>query len=335
MMATSSPNAATGGITIRGQEIPVRTADLDQQKLRFYPDNPRIYALIHHGGHEPDQEEIERLLLETEHVRGLTLDIKSNGGLMESLVVRDGTFEVLEGNCRLAAYRALARKDPIRWGRVKCTILPRNIEESLVFALLGQYHLKGRKAWQPFEQAGFLYRRLENHKLDYKTLGTEIGLKWKAVKHLVETYQFMLAHDEPPDRWSYWDEYLRSNKIARAREEQADLDAVVVKKVKSQEIGKAVAVRDELPHICMAKKVLQRFVGGRVGFEDACEQARDSGTDNVPYRRFVRFREFIVEPSLEERLLTTEQGMRRRCIFELEKIEKRVKWLTARLRPKQ
>jgi hypothetical protein len=321
-------------ITIRGQQIPVRTTELEQTRLRFYPDNPRIYALIHHDNQAPPQEYIETLLLATEHVRELILDIKTNGGLMEPLLVRDGTLEVLEGNSRLAAYRGLARQDPIAWGHVKCTLLPRDLEESLVFALLGQYHVKGRKAWQPFEQAGFLYRRCRSHKLDYKTLGTEIGLKWKTVKHLIETYQFMLDHHEPPERWSYYDEYLKSSKIARARENQPNLDGVVVKKIKSVEIVKAVAVRDELPQICITPRVLQKFVTGKLGFEAASAQARDAGADNVPYRRLVRFREFIVDPSVELSLLGSEPAMRDRCHYELEKIEARIKRLKSKLKPK-
>jgi hypothetical protein len=331
-MTSPHPNLKADTITIRGQQISVRTADLEQRKLRFYPDNPRIYALIHHDTHEPAQDEIERLLLATEHVRELLLDIKDNGGLMEPLIVRDGTFEVLEGNSRLAAYRGLARQDPIAWGRVKCTLLPRDLEESLVFALLGQYHVKGRKAWQPFEQAGFLYRRYMSHKLDYKTLGTEIGLKWKTVKHLIETYQFMLDHHEPPEHWSYYEEYLKSAKIARAREIQPNLDGLVVKKIKSGEIAKAVAVRDELPQICITPKVLQKFAAGKLGFEAACEQAHDAGAGNVPYRRLLKFREFIVDPTLEASLLAAGPAMRDRCHYELEKIETRVKRLKAKLK---
>jgi hypothetical protein len=332
MMATRPIDRSTGTITIRGQQVSVRTAELDQDRLRFYPDNPRIYALIHHDGLEPCQEEIEGLLLATEHVRDLILDIKANGGLMEPLVVRDGTLEVLEGNSRLAAYRGLARQDPISWNRVKCTILPFDLSESLIFALLGQYHVKGKKAWQPFERAGFLYRRCKSHKIGYRTLGEEIGLKWKTVKHLVETYQFMLDHAEPPERWSYYDEYLKSTKIARAREMQPGLDAVVVKYIKSQKIANAVAVRDELPHVCVAPKVLQKFVAGKLGFDDACDQARDSGADLVPYRRLVKFREFIVAPSLETKLRATDPKMLARCQYELDKIEARVKALKATLK---
>jgi hypothetical protein len=330
MKTTESDDA----ITIRGQQVSTRNAEIDHGKLKFFADNPRIYAIVHQNGHEPTQHEIEEILLKTEYVRELMLDIKNNGGLMEPLIVRDGTFEVLEGNSRLAAYRGLAKQDAIAWSKVKCRLLPKDIDESLVFALLGQLHVKGKKAWQPFEQAGFLYRRCKGHKLDYEKLGAEIGLKWKTVKHLVETYQFMLDRKEPPERWSYWDEYLKSYKIARARERQPNLDDVIVAKVKSEEIQKAVLIREELPHICEAPKVLQKFVDGKVKFEMAAEQARNSGTDHVPYKRILKFREFIVDTSCEDAILASDPGMRAKCAYELEKIESRVKVLKAKLKQK-
>src|SRR5262249_34871434 len=159
-------------------------------KLHFYPENPRIYSLLRHDdNHEITQEAIEAQLLEMEHVRALKEDIKRNGGLIEPVIVRDGTFEVLEGNSRLAAYRALAKGDPITWAKMKCMLLPSDISESLVFALLGQYHIKGRKDWAPYEQAGFLYRRHKKQNVDVQTLARELGQSLKTVKHLIETYQ--------------------------------------------------------------------------------------------------------------------------------------------------
>src|SRR6266853_1220958 len=93
----------------------------------------------------PDQETICRELQKLEHVRELQDDIVANGGLMDPLIVRDGDLVVLEGNSRLAAYRFLYKKDPVKWAKVRCTVLPKDIDEKLVFALLGQYHVKGKK----------------------------------------------------------------------------------------------------------------------------------------------------------------------------------------------
>ena len=156
-MTAAATDDETGVLRIRGQDVPVRTVWIEQSKLRFFVDNPRIYSIVRAGDRNPEQEDILEELLKLEHVRELKEDIKLNGGLMDPLIVRANTLEVLEGNSRLAAYRWLYRNhDPSVWARVKCTLLPGDIDERLVFALLGQYHIKGKKDWQPFEQAGFL-----------------------------------------------------------------------------------------------------------------------------------------------------------------------------------
>lgn len=97
-------------LLILGNEVPTTTQFLPQQKLKFFADNPRVYSIVRADGHEPTQDEIERQFGEFEHVRELREDIKRNGGLLEPLIVRGGTMEVLEGNSRLAAYRQLASK---------------------------------------------------------------------------------------------------------------------------------------------------------------------------------------------------------------------------------
>src|SRR5688572_13784270 len=99
-----------GYLRIRKQDIPVRTLWLEQSKLKFFVDNPRIYSLVRGDGREPDQDEIYTALLDLEHVRELKEDISLNGGLIDPLIVRDGTLEVLEGNSRLAACRWLYEK---------------------------------------------------------------------------------------------------------------------------------------------------------------------------------------------------------------------------------
>src|SRR5581483_7132061 len=256
LMAVSAAKEAGDTLLIRGTEIPVHTEMLEQFKLRFYPENPRVYSVLREDGKLPTQEDIRDRLLEMDHVKQLIQDIKANGGLIEALIVRDGSFEVLEGNSRLAAYRFLAKGEPIKWGLVKCTVLPANVSESLVFALLGEYHIKGKKDWAPYEQAGFLYRRYKQHDADLKALAVEIGLSSMKIKHLIDTYEFMLEHGEVDvNKWSYYDEYLKSKKVHRARKQFPELDQVILKQIRSQQIERAMDLRDQLPVICTAPGV--------------------------------------------------------------------------------
>jgi ParB-like nuclease domain len=140
-----SASGIAGTLRLKGKDISTRTVLLDQKTLQFYTDNPRIYSLVRSQGRMPDQAEIQKQLQGFTHVQELIQDIKSNEGLTDPIIVRDDDFVVLEGNSRLAAYRFLATKDPIKWNTILCTVLPADIDEKLVFTLLGQYHVKGKK----------------------------------------------------------------------------------------------------------------------------------------------------------------------------------------------
>ena len=324
----SRPKAS---LTIRGQEVPVMTQFVEHKKLRFFADNPRIYSIVHANSKEPSQEEIQEQLLQLEHVRTLVVDIRQNGGLTDPVIVIDGAFEVVEGNSRLAAYRHLAAQDPVKWARLKCTLLPANIDHSLVFAVLGQYHIKGKKDWKPYEQAGFLYRRFHDHKIDMKTLAVDIGLSSKKIRLLVDTYQFMIDHNETDiDRWSFYYEYLKSSKIRKARETYSDFDDVIVQKVSDAEIKTAMDLRDQLPTICATPKVLKKFAAGQIDFEEAHDAACAGGGESSELKRVVAFRKWIVSGKAE-RMLSAKGQVRDKILFELNKIHTRVGALRLRL----
>lgn len=327
MSAAARPSSEAGGETllIRGVEVPVQTMTLPQAELRFFVDNPRVYSILRTDGEEPSQADIERKLLEMDHVKALIQDIKRDGGLTDPVVVRAGKLEVLEGNSRLAAYRALAKVDPIKWGRMKVRVLPEDLDEALIFALLGQYHIKGKKDWAPFEQAGFLYRRYKAHDIDSGQLALEIGLSRRKVEHLIAVYQFMLDHGEADTvRWSYYDEYLKSSAIKKARLGQPGFDTLVVEKIKSGEIARAVDVRDRLPVICSAPKTLQRFATRTYDFEDAHEHAVEAGADSAPYKKLAKFRQWLARPEVEAALGGAQGETRKKIQFELDKLVGRI-----------
>ena len=268
-------------------------------------------------------------------MKALIQDIKRDGGLTDPIVVRAGSLEVLEGNSRLAAYRALARIDPLKWAKMKCKLLPEDLDESLIFALLGQYHIKGKKDWAPFEQAGFLYRRSTAHNIDAAQLAQEIGLSKHKVEHLIATYQFMLDHHETDTaRWSYYDEYLKSRLIRKARLDQPGFDAHVVEKVQSGEIARAVDIRDRLPVICSAPKVLKKFANRAYDFEEACEQAVDAGADSTPYKKLATFRRWLTKPEAATAFGRTQGETRKKIEYELDKIAVRVEMVRGKLKSK-
>jgi len=321
-------------LTLRGRDILVKAGRVPQAELRFYLENPRVYSIIKASREEPTQEEIQETLTKMDHVKHLVRSIEENGGLIDPVIVLGGENIVLEGNCRLAAYRILAEKDAVRWGEIKAKILPASTDESSIFALLGEYHIIGKKDWAPYEQAGYLYRRHKNHKIPIQTLHNEIGLSTKAISHLIDVYQFMIDKGEKDlNRWSYYDEFLKSNKIKKARDKYPKLDDLVVEKIRSGDIPRAVDIRDGLKLICEAEgKTLDRFASTKVNFEDSVHAAENRGVGDQVFSRLKKFRGWIGENTTEEDILELKGEPRNRTEFELDKIKKRADQLIKKLR---
>lgn len=309
-------------ITIRGKEVSVMNTFLKQADLKFYAENPRIYSAIWDTDSEPSQDEIQSKLVKMDHVKELARDIKVNGGLIDPLIVRNGSFEVLEGNSRLAAYRELAKQDPIKWGQVKCTVLPEDIEDSLIFALLGQYHVKGKKDWAPYEQAGFLYRRHKHQNISVDQLCDELGMRGPEVQHLIKVYGFMVEKNEnDTNKWSYYDEYLKSSKIKTLRDNYSNFDDIVVEKIKSGEISKAADVRDKLKLLADGPaKIIKKFVNGTYDFEGAVEAVEESGNASQTYKRLSRFRKWLVSEDTQSSIDSATTTETQKIKFEVEKI---------------
>ena len=312
-------------ITLRGEEIQVRSGYVPHQELRFYSENPRIYSQVWQDhDEEPSQEVIFRHLSRMEHVRDVLIpSIRHNGGLIEPVLVRQGV--VLEGNSRLAAYRLLFGEDKERWKLIRVRLLPNSITESQVFSLLGEFHIVGKKDWAPYEQAGYLWRRFNKHQMTEDELKAECGLGKARIRHLVHVYGFMLQHGElDPARWSYYDELFTGRKFSEARELYPTFDQVIAEKVKSGEIKRAVDLRDDLPLIVRAgNKVLKKFVDGRLDFEEAIDDAKARGAGNVTKKRLEDFRRWFGEDEREEDVAgaTGEEG--KALKFLLQKIRDR------------
>lgn len=308
-------------ITIKGREIPVKVGWMNQNELKFYPENPRVYSVISQL-ENPTQENIYELLLEREHVKQLIRSIKANGGLTDPVFVTEGSLTVVEGNSRLAAYRYLVTKDPIRWSKIKCRLLPKDISEDQIFALLGEYHIVGKQDWIPYEQAGYLWRRCVDNKNSPQDVAADLGFTTALVNLLINVYTFMIKYnDNNPERWSYYFEYLRSNKIKKARKENPEMDKLVVRKIKSHEISHARDIRDDLPIIVKAgKKVLAHFLAEDWDFNESVERARTGGADNHCYMKLQRFRHWLVNPKTYEEICKPSKRVVGGIRFELKKI---------------
>lgn len=320
-------------IIIGKEKINVRTMELDQSELKYFPENPRIYSLLNVSkSNVPDQDEIERKLCGMDHVKQLVQSIRANGGLIDPLIVRDGDYVVLEGNSRLAAYRTLSKTNVLEWAKVKCTLLPADIDERLIFLLLGQYHIISRKDWSPFEKAGYLHRRHREYKIPIEEMAAEMGDTPSENKYMIFVYETMLANgDSDTSKWSYYFEMLKVKSVIETMERKPEFKEKVFSDIKTGKIEAAADVR-KIAKLTKAKskggsKVLDKWVKDKLNLEDAVSILEEQGDANAFVQRCARFRESLADSEIEKELKKLEGEGLNKCQFELAKIQKRVEQL--------
>ena len=315
-------------LTIGKEDIRVEVTELNQSELKFYTENPRVYSVLNILGGDPTQEDIQEHMCSLDHVKQLKLSIESNGGLIDPLIVRGGDLTVLEGNSRLAAYRLLCETDPIKWGKVPCKVLPADISEKVIFALLGQYHIVGRKDWEPFEQAHYLYRRKQKTRLPVAAMATELGISSQKAEKMIQTIEFMIEKDDLNKRhWSYYEEYLKNASLKKYRETNPDIDETIATSIKTGEIREAADIR-KLGEVAkvgdkQSKKLMQKVATGEVSLYEAHEDMLDSGKLDDAVKKLKKFREDIANNSYEKQLRTSEETAQN-ALFEIKKIIRRL-----------
>ena len=296
-----------------GKELEVKEVELNQAELLFDPQNPRVYSVLNMTKDEaPDQREIQSYMIRQEHVKKLKQSIEKTG-LMDPVFVRRNI--VVEGNCRLAAYRMLVVKDPIKWGLIRAYVLPDDTDDNAIFILLGQYHIIGRKDWNPFEQAGYLYRRQQESKKPIDAIAEELGLKSSEVKKFLSVYTTMVDNNDlSAYKWSHYLELSKiENKIKKREKTIPDLDFTdfLKKQIKENEIENAQDFRKIGTILTtegkVAKKAIVDYKEGKCNLEDACERVDSTGKTDCLYKKSQSFRDMIVDADIEQEIAQNEQ----------------------------
>lgn len=319
---------AKENLTIGKKDYEVEICELNQSDLKFYTENPRVYSVLNIGEEEPSQIEIEEHMCNLDHVKQLRLSIESNGGLIDPLIVRDGDFTVLEGNSRLAAYRLLCRTDAIKWGKVKCKVLPADISDDAIFALLGQYHIIGRKDWDPFEQANYLFRRHQQTRLPFEYMAQELGISKQKAKKMIDVIKFMIENDDLNKRhWSHYEEYLKNSGIKKYRETNPNIDETIVKAIKTDTIKEASDMR-KLGDISkvgdkQTKKIMQKISDGEIDLYKGYELVQDAGKLEDVVKKLKTFKQYINDDTFEKQIKGSEE-IYNQAQYEIKKIIKRL-----------
>ena len=317
-------------LTIGNQKITVKITELNQADLNFYPENPRVYSALNSDGTAPSQEDIEEHMKKLDHVKELANDIKQNGGLMEEIIVRDQDFVVLEGNSRLAAYRILAEKDAVQWAKIKCKVLPYDIKEELIFKLIGQFHIKGKKPWEAYEQASYLYRRTQQTKMHIEMIAEELGLDKTTAKNMVAAVELMIKRGEPDNhKYSYYFEYVKNPSLKKYRE-TTEIDDRICEQITKGEIKEARDIR-KLGDVVkvgdgQSKKLMKKYLAGDVSLYDAHEAMDDNGKLEPAVNKLKTFRKYINSDNFETNVRSSASAYPN-ARYEIDQIVKRLSQL--------
>lgn len=202
-------------IAIMGQHVPASHERIPIDQLHFLPDNPRVYAAIREMADfndltpEEKQVRIYKRLLQEPSVKNLIPEILRDGGLQDPVTVRHDTWQVIEGNSRLAAYRKLADgSDDERWTHIRCLVVT-NLTDDQQTRLLGQAHLHGKTDWSPYAKALFCFRWVVEEGRDDSTLSKISGISSAEIKKNVKIVELMQTNGD--------DKLVRSRPISAAK----------------------------------------------------------------------------------------------------------------------
>ena len=325
-------------IKIRKKNVPYEEVSVPVKRLAFYPENPRIYSRFA-GTTGRTQENIQEMLEGMEHVKELRSQIDRDGQVNEALycisVPEDSDlhgefdYQVLEGNSRLAALR-MPKRGSLPQTSVRCYILnfseySETERESLIFSLLGQFHIIGKKKWESYENAAYIYRRYKSQKISLENVAKEISKSKGQVQKTVEAFELMIkAGDEKQAHWSYYEAYVSSTKIKKYREKCDGLDDRVITLIKEEKFSRALDMRDKLPVVLKNKKTRKIFFDKeeKEPFREAIEIADMSGDTDTTFKRLERFRTDLGTDDTRSKVrkLLRAQATRGKTKYELKQI---------------
>lgn len=274
-------------ISILGNQVPATLSDERIDKLRFLPDNPRVYAVIrgitkfNQLAEEEQQEKIYHQLTKERSFKNLMPEVEKDGGLQEPILVRRDTDQVIEGNTRLAVYRRLHELKPYdeRWQRIRCLVISKlNSDQQL--RVLGQMHLQGKTDWTSYAKALWCYRLICEEGYQPSQISELSSLSVRAINKNVQIVKMMQENkDDKEAHYSYYDVALGNRKISNAIKDDANgnLRDTVLSGIRHEEFT-AQQLRDWLPVVLGKPKVTKKFASGNITLKDAHDRSEVSDT---------------------------------------------------------
>ena len=299
---------------ILNESVEYSIENISINKLRFWPENPRIYAdlykldgtgELHNYSDSLLQEEIYKKFTKKNHIRKLKKNIRNSGGLTEAIIVKERgdskIYDVIEGNRRLAACRLIFEKNKDsstsqNLRSIPCEVLPNEISDRLIFGLLSSLHLSGKLQWDPFEKASLIKRRFDELG-DARLVADEMNLTVKFVNKQINIIKLMReANVNRKDKFSYFDVAYTNTKTRQYIKDSTNNRKKIANEINHyHENGDdARTFRDDLNVLSKVPSILDNyFKEEKRSLKIAKEEAEIGGQPEVICGKIRKFIEFL------------------------------------------
>lgn len=262
---------------IQGQAIPYSIASIPIEKCRLDPKNPRIQYVIAQRNPATliTEAELEQLLWKKDSVKALAQSIQQNGGVRDHvivLVLENGEFLILEGNCRATCLRHLSKEYPndFRFSHIPAMIFQNLTDEQLAI-FLAEIHVSGKIAWDAYEKAKSVFDLHTKYGKPYEWLAMDLRMSKSQIKHLLESYQMMeeFLHKYPTEsirKFSRFAEALKKKVLREKMEKDPVFKDTFFEWLKTDKLTDNYHIR-ELPKVLENPSALDALVKGT--FDDA------------------------------------------------------------------
>ncbi len=252
--------------------------------LKFYEKNPRVLSKLIRAGKldEKDKDEKQELIMQEmrkeSSVKKLRGTIKAQGGISDPLIVQMSTREVLEGNSRLTALRELYKKEnEEKYLTAPCRMV--HLEEDEIDAFLHQQHVDGKTEWSAYDKAYSAYHRVEKDKVPIDDYAARTSDSKQEIEKRIKTIKLMHEQEatELTDRFSHYDQMIRSNNLKQSLENISGLKEFLLGKIKEEPLTiDAQDLRDKVPQIAKKPKVIKKWMDGKIEFDEAVNLSKIS-----------------------------------------------------------
>ena len=289
-------------MVLRGKRVVLERRRIHVSDLAFYLQNPRIFSKMEWGG-KFSQERAYEILKERTHVKELKEELLKDGAVNQELIVRERTGdqkpEVIEGNSRLAACRMIlesGERDKLQQPNLPCAVLAADVGNRVVASILFGEHIKGKAAWQPYEQGAYVYRLYTKEDMTQPQIDEASGIGLVTIRHYIAAYEMMEEYGvREIEKWSYFYEYQRTNNFRQAEAIFSGLKDRTVKGIVKGDFGSAMRMRDKMKELVKAPIAMKKFISGGLSFDQALLRAEDEGGKDVVLGKVKSFEKLLKE----------------------------------------